>query len=210
MGRIETNSGRNSAATRARIIAAAQVVFSERGYAQSTMREIAEAAGVAHSLILRYFVSKANLFAEALKASLAQSPMRAWPKEGFGARVASAIDDPQTRIISPGMVALAIGDDEARAAAAKILAEETMGTIAGWLGGPQAEARATQIMLLTMGYAIFSRHLNVQGSDQTRQATSDWMAQLLQGLVDGTGEEVAGRGDAPSAESNHTIAGAMQ
>jgi AcrR family transcriptional regulator len=47
-----------SEATRARILEAALAVFRERGFAQSTMREIANAAGVAVGAAYYYFDSK--------------------------------------------------------------------------------------------------------------------------------------------------------
>jgi AcrR family transcriptional regulator len=49
-------------ATRQRLLAAAAAVFSERGYAGATTREIAESAGVAEGTIYRHFSGKDELF----------------------------------------------------------------------------------------------------------------------------------------------------
>jgi AcrR family transcriptional regulator len=175
---------RNSSETKGRILAAAQAAFSEQGYSQTGMREVAERAGVAHSLILRYFGTKANLFANALNASFSQSSFPVGAKPQFGQRVVEGIDDPTIRVISPGMVALALGDDEARKIAAKVLAEQTTGNVAQWLGGPDSEVRATKLVMLAMGYSIFSRLLDVQVSQDAQRKTAAWMASTIQGLVD--------------------------
>jgi AcrR family transcriptional regulator len=53
---------RDPAAKRAAIVAAAQDVFSERGYTAATIREIARRAGVGHGLVMLHFRSKQELF----------------------------------------------------------------------------------------------------------------------------------------------------
>jgi len=53
------------------ILAAARESFEEKGYARSTTREIAARADVAETLLFRNFGSKANLFAEAVLAPMA-------------------------------------------------------------------------------------------------------------------------------------------
>jgi AcrR family transcriptional regulator len=184
---------RNAVETKARILAAAQTAFSERGYSQTGMRDIAERACVAHSLILRYFGTKANLFAEALTASFADSSFPGATKPNFGQRVVEGIDNPEVNIISPGMITLALGDDEARKIAATVLASQTINRVSTWLGGPNAEVRATNLMIMAMGYAIFSRLLDLKVSEATRRGTADWMADAMQDLVDATQVSVATR-----------------
>jgi AcrR family transcriptional regulator len=48
--------------TEARILAAASLLFVERGYERTTIREIARAAGVDGGLVMHYFSSKQELF----------------------------------------------------------------------------------------------------------------------------------------------------
>src|ERR1700760_1539769 len=57
---------RNPEASRAAILEAARAVFTERGYARGTIREIAQRAGVTHGLVMRHFGSKERLIIEAL------------------------------------------------------------------------------------------------------------------------------------------------
>ncbi|MFC4015177.1 TetR family transcriptional regulator [Nonomuraea purpurea] len=51
---------------RAAILEAARHTFAERGYARTTLREIARRAGVTHGLISRHFSSKERLFLAAV------------------------------------------------------------------------------------------------------------------------------------------------
>ncbi len=48
------------------ILEAAREVFTERGYARATIREIARRAGVTHGLVMRHFGTKEQLLIEAL------------------------------------------------------------------------------------------------------------------------------------------------
>ena len=57
---------RDPGASRAAIIEAAREVFTERGYARATIREIARRAGVTHGLVMRHFGTKERLLIEAL------------------------------------------------------------------------------------------------------------------------------------------------
>lgn len=66
-----TRPARSGAATRARILAVARAEFAGRGYEGTTIRAVAAVAGVDPALVMRYFVSKAGLFAEAAELDLA-------------------------------------------------------------------------------------------------------------------------------------------
>jgi len=57
---------RDPEGNRAAIIEAARQAFAERGYARTTLREIAGRAGVTHGLITRHFASKERLFLAAM------------------------------------------------------------------------------------------------------------------------------------------------
>lgn len=66
-----------AAMTRRKIVAAAQLLFLERGYQGSTMAAIAEAAGVVVETVYRAFGSKATLFGAVVEAALAGGVERA-------------------------------------------------------------------------------------------------------------------------------------
>ena len=57
--KVEEPAKGDAAATRARILAMAQQVFSKRGYSESGIRDIAGELGLSSTILLRYFGSKA-------------------------------------------------------------------------------------------------------------------------------------------------------
>lgn len=67
-------------ATQARVLAGARKLFAERGFERTTIRAVADAAGVDPSLVMQYFGSKRDLFARAVEAS-APAPDATSPDE---------------------------------------------------------------------------------------------------------------------------------
>ncbi len=57
---------RDAARTRAALLEAARELFGARGYTATTVRQVAERAGVDPALVMRYFGSKTSLFIAAL------------------------------------------------------------------------------------------------------------------------------------------------
>jgi AcrR family transcriptional regulator len=64
--RPPTKRRRDPEASRAAILEAAREVFTERGYARATIREIARRAGITHGLVMRHFGTKEQLLIAAL------------------------------------------------------------------------------------------------------------------------------------------------
>jgi AcrR family transcriptional regulator len=64
---------RNGAATRGRILDAAEREFAARGFAGARLREIGEAAGVQTALIHHYFADKQGLYRAVVDRALAQT-----------------------------------------------------------------------------------------------------------------------------------------
>jgi AcrR family transcriptional regulator len=62
--------GPRSEGTRRTILAAARTAFAARGYEQTTIRAVAAEAGIDASMVMRYFGSKAGLFAAAATIDL--------------------------------------------------------------------------------------------------------------------------------------------
>ena len=63
---------------------AAATLFAERGYASVSVREIAKAAGIDPSLVIRHFGSKEQLFLETMQLELDHQPLADWPLESLG------------------------------------------------------------------------------------------------------------------------------
>lgn len=83
--------------TREAVLDAARARFAKDGYAAATIRKIAAEAGVDASLVMQFFGSKEELFAEVM--SIAPAALTRFaaafegPKQGIGERVARAFFD---------------------------------------------------------------------------------------------------------------------
>jgi len=80
---------RSGDAVRALILESARSLFSERGYAGTPTREIAERAGVSEVLLFRHFKSKAQLFEQAVF-----EPMDRYIREFQGQHLSAGDADP--------------------------------------------------------------------------------------------------------------------
>lgn len=67
-GRTTARAARASE-TRQRLVAAAVRLFSDAGYEEVAVAEVARAAGVAHGLLFHYFGSKRGIYLEAMRAA---------------------------------------------------------------------------------------------------------------------------------------------
>ncbi len=76
---VPGSGGPRSASTRRAILDAARSAFAAHGYEQTTIRAVAATAGVDASMVMRYFGSKAGLFAAVATADLAVPDLRQAP-----------------------------------------------------------------------------------------------------------------------------------
>lgn len=179
---------RNAEETKARIVEAAQQVFSEKAYSDAGLREIARRANVAVSLVIKHFSSKANLFEEALTRALIDPHIFYSDRSKFGDHMAATLSDRSLAMIQPAMIALSIGDDEAKGIIARVSQEIILKPTVDWLDAPDGEARANFIMLLTMGYVLFAHHIAPDLSASSRDETAALVAKGLQAVIDGAGK----------------------
>jgi AcrR family transcriptional regulator len=176
---------RDAAATRGRILEAAQRAFSETGYSHTGIREVARMAGTSSTLVLRYFGSKAGLFEAALTAAMPVETVFAHPREALGRGLAEALLDPANAIRPPLMIALAAGDAEAAAIAARVFEARSVAPVAEWLGAPHGRARALEMAMLATGLVSYLRQLPLPApSEAERQHIVAWFAAAIQAIVD--------------------------
>jgi AcrR family transcriptional regulator len=175
--------GRNGEETRTRIIAAAQAVFAEKGYPHAGMREIGVRAKVATSLLTKYFQTKANLFEQALIASLIPAHVFQADRARFGEMIVDSIVRPEVPMAAPAMIALSLGDAEASRVAAQVTRDHILSPMAEWLC-EDGLARATTVLVLTMGFAILCQHLPLGHTAEVQRDTARRLAASLQSIVD--------------------------
>lgn len=83
---------RNAAATRLALLDAARELFATCGFERTTVRAVAERAGVNQALLFRYFGNKEALFAEAV-TQRALTPLEDGPPDTLLERIVTAMLD---------------------------------------------------------------------------------------------------------------------
>ncbi|WP_062518324.1 TetR/AcrR family transcriptional regulator [Demequina gelatinilytica] len=146
--------------TRGDILAAAAAVFGDKGYAASSLREIARAAAVDPALVRHYFGTKQDLFVAVMRplesddarvADLASLP-RDRLGEGLLRLALSLWEDPVASVRLRAVLASAVSTAEVGPAMATVMQRDLLRRI---VREDQAEARAaacaTQITGLALG-----------------------------------------------------------
>jgi AcrR family transcriptional regulator len=178
-------------ASKARIVDAAQIAFGKIGYARSSVRDIAEAAGVAPSLVMYFFGSKERLFEEALARSVQITAALSVPRDAFGENAIDMLSRQRTDAVNAAtMLAQSIADPAARAVAGKLLRQMVLEPIADWLSVPHADGRARLIVMLTLGFTTFRLLVPPDETDaEEERYIIGWMEQTLQQLTDSIGPD---------------------
>lgn len=178
---------RDAAATKAKILEAAKTSFSQYGYPQTGIRDVAKAAGVSYTLVGRYFGSKIGLLKAALEATIKAEPFLNIDRESFGANLASLIVGATERDLSFSMAILAASDPEAREVSTRIVKDKVVQPLADWIGPPCATERATAIVVLGAGFVTHSRLIPLLGPLEAinlQHPAVRWLACSFQTIVD--------------------------
>jgi AcrR family transcriptional regulator len=192
--RADQVAEKKSSRTRARILAAAQRAFSTWGYAQTSVRKIASMVDLSSTILHRYFGNKADLFEAALIEAVGE-PRFPESRDQLGVTLAQRLSDPGLDISPHSMTLLATGDEEAEAISAKILQERAVAPLAKWLGSPDAEIRAQQILSLCAGFVYHSRQLTTRARGaEVDPKMVDWFARSVQAVADSGNPGGADRG----------------
>ena len=180
---------RDAATTRAAILAAARQAFSGRGYDSVGVRDIASQAGVTAALVNRYFGSKKLLFAEAVLEAKGIGELLTGDRRTAGARLAAMMLDKDPHGKGGGDPLLAIlrsaPDPEAAGVVREWLQKVMVGPIAKWLGGPDAETRASVMVSTLLGFIILRQAIALPGLSAGRgDALREMMSAALQSQID--------------------------
>ncbi|MEV7796511.1 TetR family transcriptional regulator [Streptomyces sp. NPDC087512] len=160
-----------SAGTRDRILDAAREEFSERGYAKTSVRGIAKAAGVDSALVHHYFGTKEQVFEAAIEVAFA--PALAAPEaigdapldevgERFTRFVLGLWENPATRAPLLAIVRSAVDNDTAAAVFRRMISAQLLRRIAAQLDLPDAELRAELAAAQLVGCAMLRYVIKVE------------------------------------------------
>jgi AcrR family transcriptional regulator len=157
---------RNPEASKAAILDAARHVFTERGYAGGSIREIAKRAGVTHGLVIRHFGSKEKLLIAALPGARELSTALPGPLETLPERSATTFvaetegSDGDSTLIA--LIRSAASGDEAVRALYTELDRQTSESYRAVLG-EGADVYIDLLRSLFIGVA-FTRHVAKTGA----------------------------------------------
>jgi AcrR family transcriptional regulator len=150
--------GRSATPTRERIRSAAAALFRERGYARTSVRDIAARAEADPALVIRHFGSKGQLFLDTMALTLDDEPLLDVPLEALGRRFVGFLLESaeETRAV---YLALVQGSDEPeiRTRLRRVHEAAFVRPLRGRLAGEDADARARVAAALVGGllYALW-------------------------------------------------------
>jgi AcrR family transcriptional regulator len=154
---------RSSAGTRANILRAARRQFAADGYHRATVRSIAAEAAIDPSMVMRYYGSKAALFATAVDIDLRLPDFTTVPRRRLGTTLVTHFLDRWERAADADALLLLLrsaATDEAAAARLKeIFARQLVPALRGVVPDPAAAREraglvATQMLGLALCRAI--------------------------------------------------------
>ncbi len=180
---------RDATATRALILEAARVRFTQDGFDRVGVRDIAADAGINAALVIRYFGSKENLFTEAITEAFNLDSLLDVKRETFGetlARYVLAKRD-STGALDPLIALLrSATNEQAGAILRRSIEQQFIVPLAQWLGGKDAELRASLIAALIMGMAVTRDVIHTEPlASSDPEALVALIAPTLQAYVDG-------------------------
>ncbi|MFF2206142.1 TetR/AcrR family transcriptional regulator [Streptomyces sp. NPDC058145] len=151
---------RGNPPTRESIVSAARALFLERGYRRTTLRAVAEAAGVDPALIAYHFGSKKGLFADVMQFQCANALAVDEVLGGDPATLPERLIDAVTDLWEDAdFRQLTTQGDEASEVLREYLEHELLVRLVEFLGGRDATARATAVVTI-LGGLIYTRYLN--------------------------------------------------
>jgi len=192
---------RDPEASRAAILDAAREVFTERGYARGTVREIARRAGVTHGLVMRHFGSKEQLLIQALPgprvaAEVAPGDLGTLPERVAAAFVAETepADGGGHTPVAVALIRSAASGEEAAMPLYAAVEREITANFRRVLG-PGTEVYADLLGSLLIG-VTFARHVARTGAlaELTREELVGYLVPAIRAVLDPaiTAAEAAG------------------
>ena len=144
------------------VLDAARAAFHARGYARTSVKAVAAAAGVAPDVVGKYYQSKDKLFAAAMRLTF--DPGSAIPAlvapglDGMGERLTrvtlETLGDPETRSDLIALARAGASGGKAAAGLKTFVEQDIVDRLAGVIGVPDARLRANLITSYLLGIAI--------------------------------------------------------
>ena len=175
--------------TRADILSAARSLFAGTGYAATTLRAVANKAGVDPALILHHFGSKEALFRSAMHVPIDPAAIAAIIGDGDRGALGEQLcvyflglwEDEATREPLFAMLRSALTHEAAAASLRALVTEALVGRVAKLLDKPDAALRATLMGSQLVGLAIARYLVRIEPLASADAATvAAWVAPTLE------------------------------
>ncbi|NGP17013.1 TetR/AcrR family transcriptional regulator [Devosia aurantiaca] len=175
---------RDAIATQERLLLAARRRFADQGFELTTVREIADDAGVNVALISRYFGGKEDLFARAVAIDLQLPDLSAVPQEQIGARLVEHFfrrweGEPADDLLRV-LVRTAATHPAAAARVADIFDSQVRPLVAMLAGDGEAAQRASLVATQVLGLAYCRYVLSLKSNELTRASTHRMIGETIQ------------------------------
>ncbi|MEU5694395.1 TetR family transcriptional regulator [Actinosynnema sp. NPDC020468] len=164
---------RDATATKALILDAAAVLFAERGFDRTTVRDIAARAGANQALLFRYFGSKEALFEEVV-ARGGREQLESTPAAALPAAMIRRLLTGDGQSIA--VFLRAAHSDRAAAEVRARLGDDYTRVLATLTDAPDAELRAELVLAWVLGLGLVRE---VAGAEPLRGADPDEVVRLL-------------------------------
>lgn len=180
------SNGKDRGQTRARIIEAAKIAFSRRGYAAANMRDIASEAGITAALVVRYFGSKEKLFEEAVSEAfdLGQAFAEV-DRNDLGKEMAKLLFSEQRDVDLTAMMVRSAMDPGVSPLVQDLARARMLKPLAAAIGGRNRNQRAAAVLSLVTGVWFYRFALPLSPlAGKSSPAVVEHIAGLLQSIID--------------------------
>lgn len=177
------DSPRRSDATRQAILAAARDRFAAEGYDRATIRAIARDADIDPSMVMRYYGSKAGLFAAASEVELSLPPIEHIARENVGgALVQHFFERWEQDEVLTAMLRVGVTNPAGTERMQRIFREQLTPAVAALCPEPaQAPARAALVSSQILGMALSRYVLKIPPAvGLSRAEIVAWMGPTVQ------------------------------
>lgn len=189
---VKQTRPRDAAATRADLLKAARVLFSRHGYEMVGLRQLAAEVGVNQALVIRYFGSKKELFAEAIEGLFSPHRWFEGDRETIGWQMAASqtaewpADWPTDQEVNPlTLLIQSCGHPQANDVLLRAFDDQAIKPIAAWLEGPNALERAGVLAAIIVGTGVVRQLIRSSAlTNSNRDAVVAALGAALQRVVD--------------------------
>lgn len=178
---------RNAGLTKAKILAAAKQHFATHGYTNSSIRDVAAAAGVSYAMLGRYFGSKSELFAAAVQDSASMDVVSQFDRSTFGESLTKIIIERMGRDDAFAMSLLTASDPEGHTVALGYMKHQVIEPLSRLIEPPAEREKAVAITMLVTGFCMHVHHLPLIDPGMTidvHHPLARWFAKQVQNILD--------------------------